>query len=771
MNDGPAAPAVSRLLALRRRLSPDAWAMMAIAAVVVAANLVYLLDLSDPNPLGPRSALLAGPPVPGPTGGRLTIDPNNGFVSQALGHRAALDLVHLRLPWWNPYEGSGAPLAGEMQSAALFAPTLLTLLSNGQLYEHMLLEMIAGIATFLLLRRLAINRWASTAAGIAFALNGTFAWLSNAAVNPVAFLPLLLLGIELAYAATIAGRAGGWWLVAVAGALSFYAGFPETAYIDALLALCWFGWRCGCVGTERLRAFLAKGAAGGVVGTLLAAPLLIAAVDYVNHGDLGVNATGGLGTTALPVNALPQLLLPYVYGPIFDFADPGGTLPIIWSNVGGYLTVTVLLLALVGLFSARRRGLRLVLLVWTVLVFARMYNVPHLLWGVLGVLPGMSHVAFFRYATPALELSVIILAALGLDDLARAPGRRRRLLWGYLAMLMLVGLAVLEARTITTHLGARFSSRPYFALGIAWGVLAPGVAVPVAFRAAPRRRVPLIALWLAVDALAMFVVPEAAAPRAVAVDNAPAAFLKRHLGNARFFTLGPLAPNYGSYFGLASLNINDIPIPKPFERYVYDRLDQVVDPTKFVGSGDGRNLFAPAPEQELMRNLGGYRQAGVAYVLTPAGMALPQSPATFTLAFRSSSTWVYRLADAEPYFTTSNRACTVSPDGRESVRLTCPSRTVLVRRETDLPGWSATVDGRPVRVTRADGLFQAVTAGAGSHRIQFSYAPPGIGWGYLAFAAGCAPLLLAAARRRRGVGHALRPAPRAQSGTPTRAIT
>jgi hypothetical protein len=36
------------------RLSPDAWALIAIALAVVAANAYYLLDFGDPNPLGPR---------------------------------------------------------------------------------------------------------------------------------------------------------------------------------------------------------------------------------------------------------------------------------------------------------------------------------------------------------------------------------------------------------------------------------------------------------------------------------------------------------------------------------------------------------------------------------------------------------------------------------------------------------------------------------------------------------------------------------------------
>ena len=105
----------------------------------------------------------------------------------------------------------------------------------------MLLEIVAGLATYLLLRRISLHRWASLAGAAAFALNGTFAWFAHAPVNPIAFLPLLLLGIELAYAATLEGRRNGWRLIAIAGALSFYAGFPEVAYIDTLLAICWFG--------------------------------------------------------------------------------------------------------------------------------------------------------------------------------------------------------------------------------------------------------------------------------------------------------------------------------------------------------------------------------------------------------------------------------------------------------------------------------------------------------------------------------------------------
>ena len=731
---------MTRVTARVAGVSPGTWAVLAIVGAVVVAHLPYLLDFFDPNPLGPRSGLVSAI-VAGRLGGSPTIDPNNGFVSQALSHRAALDLVHLHLPWWNPYEGTGAPLLGEMQSAALFPPTLLTLLSNGQLYEHMLLEIVAGIATYLLLRRLSIHRWVSAAAGIAFALNGTFAWLSHATVNPVAFLPLLLLGIELAYSASEQRRRGGWWLVALSIALSLYAGFPEVAYINALMAVCWFAWRCASVGRAHLRAFAEKVAAGVLAGVLLAAPLLIAALDYVNHGDLGLHNSASLGAGHLSADSLPQLVLPYAFGPIFDFTGRSFELTRIWGGVGGYLDMSLLLFALLGLFGSRRRGLRLTLVVWIVLAFSRMYGVPGL-GDIIGVLPGMSRVWFYRYATSSLELSVIVLAALGLDDLVRNPGSRRRLAWAAAAGLVVVAGAAIGAQPLIARLEPRFSQSPYFPLAVAWGAIVVLAAAGVALLRAAHVRIRLLAALLVLDALVLFAVPELSAPRAIQLDLSPVAYLKRHLGGSRFFTLGPLAPNYGSYFGLQSLNVNDLPIPTTFEHYVHARLDRVVDPTVFVGNYGGlRPAFAPSPEQELVRNLDGYRAAGVKYVLTPAGQRLPQSPRGFTLVFRSPSTWIYRLAGTEPYITTTG-GCRVTASSSSSARVSCTTPATLVRRETNLPGWTATVDGRAVPIRGVDGAFQAISVPAGAHTIGFGYKPPYILWGVIALVLGCGWVVL-----------------------------
>jgi hypothetical protein len=349
----------------------------------------------------------------------------------------------------------------------------------------------------------------------------------------------------------------------------------------------------------------------------------------------------------------------------------------------------------------------------------------------------MSRVAFYRYGFPSLELAVCVLAALGLDRLGAARLPRRQVVWMAGAALVLVGLATAEALPYSRRLGSGSGQIRYLEASTVWGIAVVLVGTAALVLRSARARAGAASAIVIVEALLLFLVPEASAPRSVTIDTAPVGYLQRHLGSGRFFTLGPLQPNYGSYFGIASLNVNDVPVATAFADYVTGRLDQAVDPTVFVGNlGGGRPPSAPSPEAELLRNLAGYRAAGVAYVLTPPGETLP---AGFTLVFRSPTTWIYHLAGADPLI--SAPGCTVAASG-DSARLTCRRRTLLVRRETALPGWHATLDGHSVRLQTVDGLFQALPVGPGSHRVTFSYSPPYLGWAIAAFIAGCAGLAL-----------------------------
>lgn len=735
--------------------------LVGIAAVVVLANAPYLLHIFDGNPLGPRSQL-TDHGLAGILDGMPTIDPNIGFTSQALGHLAAQDWFHLQIPWWNPYEGAGTALAGEMQSAALFPPTLLLALANGQIYEHVLFELVAGWATYLLLRRLELRPCACVAGAIAFALNGTFAWLGNAAANPVALLPVLLLGIELAYAATTAAKRGGWWLIAVAVALSIYAGFPETAYIDGVFAAGWFIWRAaGADGVDR-RAFALKGLAGALVGALLAAPIITAFADFLHVGyTAGFSAHAG---PHLEIQALPALVLPYVYGSIFGLHDAKGLSTGVWGGVGGYLTMSLVVFGGLGLVSHGRRGLRILLGVWLALAIARMYGEPPELGRVLGVLPGMSSVVFYRYATPAVEMAAVVLLALGVDCLAALPSGRRRALAAAAFGLTVVVAAGLEARGLVITLVGEQTRDRYFRAAVVVGgaVVVLGVAATLSRR--PRLRIGVACGLVVLETLAAFMLPELSAPRKVNTNFAAVDYLRGQIGLQRVATLGPLQPNYGSYFGVAEINDDDLPIPKRWADYVSSSLDPTIKPLHFYGiSNDPKTPKSQLPFEELFDNLDGYRVAGVTFVITPAYVHLAgRNPKTFTKVFSARDATVYKVAGDEPYFTASGGACHIVTESRQQLSLVCTRGSVLIRRETNLPGWTARVDGARTAIHAADGAFQAVDLSAGSHRVSFVYTPPHIRWAYAAFIAGIAWLVLGARgrrlplpRRRRRVGAAL----------------
>ena len=615
------------------------------------------------------------------------------------------------------------PLVGETQAAALFPPTLLTALPNGQLYEHVLLELTAGICTYRLLRRLDLIRSAAIAGAVAFALNGKFSWFADATVNPLAFLPMLLLGVEQALEATRTGRRGGWRLIALAGALTAYAGFPEVAYIDLLTAIVWLGWRVCCLPRADRARFLVKIARGGAVALMLAAPMLLAMADYLSHADL-VSHTGALlGSHHLPLSEVPQLLMPYIFGPV-----NGGHHQGIWVMVGGYLSVALLLLAAIALLTPGRRGLKFTMLGWTVLVFAHMYGVP-LLGDVLGALPEMGRIQFYRYATTALEFPVIVLAAIGVDDLARVAGDARRLAAGTLGAAAAIAAAAVAAGPVIASFQKPVPGREAFLeASIAWAALTVLAIGGLALLRRRRARGIALALVVILDAVLLFAVPQLSAPRAVHTDLAPVAYLRRHLGHQRFYTLGPIQPNYGSYFRVASLRLDDFP-PSNYARFVHTRLDPF---TNFVGYQPGMGAHCPSG---VLSHLDGYRAAGVSYVVTRPGTPLPSERGALRLVFRSPTAWVYHVSRAAPFV--SAAGCELHSVHFDQVRLYCRRPTTLVRRETWFAGWGAELDGHPLRIHRFDGLFQAVRLPAGVDDVSFRFIPVGMRWAMLGLLAGC----------------------------------
>jgi len=60
---------------------------------------------------------------------------------------------------------------------------------------------------------------------------------------------------------------------------------------------------------------------------------------------------------------------------------------------------------------------------------------------------------------------------------------------------------------------------------------------------------------------------------------------------------------------------------------------------------------------------------------------------------------------------------------RVSISVSSSSRGWILLKDLYWPGWKATMDGKPVKIYRADGIFRAVPVDPGRHTVKFSYLP------------------------------------------------
>ena len=717
----------------------DIKAVLCIAGVVLTLAAPQLAGYWSADPLyyvasvafDQGAAVMRGVPY---------IDPNNGATTQALGHLAASDWLRGIVPWWNPYSGVGLPLAGEYQPAAFFPLTLLLLLPRGMAWMQVALEILAGWGTYALLRRLGVGRLAATTGALLFAFNGTLAWFSHAPAGPVPFLPWLLYAIERARARAAEGLPGGWRLVAVAMGMSLLAGFPETAYLDGLFALAWTIVRGFQLPAPRRIPFALRVAAGGLAGVALAAPQILAFVQYLPLAHVGPH--GDFAHWSLPsAAAIPSLLAPYAFGPIFGFHDQWPLLMNVWGSVGGYATLLLIAAAALGL-ATRREALGVLLAAWIALALAKTFGIEPAvaLWNWV---PGIPVTAFFRYAQPSWELALVILAAWGVDGIAQ--GATRRGAWAFSAAFAIAcaaaGLAF--GAHLWPHLALSVASRNFALISAFWAV-ATMSAFLVACRLSRARAALGVAILLVADSMLMFVLPAFSNTRGGRIDLPAIAFLRENLGLQRFFSLGPINANYGAYFGIASINHNYLPLSQRWGQYVKARLDTANDDVTVF---DGRRSGGPdnAAEQ-LRRNVPAYEEVGVKYVVVsgnedPFGVlrGAPDAPPVKRV-YADVVMGIYELPDPKPYFGIAGPACEVLPADRTRVSVRCEGASTLIRRELFHPGWTATVNGRAAEISEHEGLFQALALPAGASEVRFSFAPPHVAWAWLAAAIAAAAL-------------------------------
>jgi hypothetical protein len=698
----------------RRALLP--WLLLALLPVL--AHLPALTPWFRFDPLYVVSGLTEGT---WQTNGWLAgypgwIDGNAGVTTEALGRFAASEWLAGRVPWWNPYSGVGLPLAAEGQTTALFLPFgLLLALPHGLLLLRIVLSALAGLFTQALLRRLGMGVPAAFLGAVLFELNGTFAWFAHGPIMPVAFLPLLLLGLEQA-------RGGGVPAAAMLGtAWSFLAGFPETAALNLLFAGTWAALRC--VQAPARASYALRVGAAVAIGLMLAAPAIWPFLEALPREFLGTHA-GPVGGGWRRGN-LALMLFPYSHGNLMaDFARAPAT-EWAWVRTGGYVDLVALALALASLRrKAPDAALRFVLAGWIAVTGLRAAGWAPAM-ALFDFVPLLRQAMVHLYMMPSWSMATAVLASFTLRDWqeGKRPG------WIFPAVMLgpLAGVGLVWS-------AGSIAASPIF-LAVA-SILLPVLVVTASFwmlraPATPGRRRAMVGL-VGAYATALFMLPLFAGTHGRRLDVPAIQFLQSHAADGRVASFGPLVPNYGAMFGIAEINHNYLPVPRKWVETIRDRLQPNSDGVNFY---DG-DLPAPAL---LHKILPGYRDMGAAYAVTWPAESLPTGPGGATLAFHDAVMNIFALPDAAPYLEAPGCLLTGT---RDKIQVDCPLPAHLVRRELFWPGWRASVNGVAAPL-EPNGIFQSVTLPPGRSEVVFHYAPPGIAWAASLCAAGGVALLAA----------------------------
>lgn len=657
------------------------------------------------------------------------------------------------LPLWNPYVGTGVPVAEALQPA-LFHPFTLVLVALP--VEHALTVLalarlaLAGLGAFVLVRTLGGGAAAATLAGVLWGLAPLHLALRfHTLPNVSACLPWLLAIGERRLAGAPARRTLAAW--ALVAALACLGGHSQTTVHVLGAALAYHLLRsAGCGVLAREMRFIAA-----------ALPLaaLAALVAVWGHGEIVLD--GFARTFREFRGSYPRLAPAHALSFLGHLGTSGVQAP-------GWIGLVALVLAAGG--AAGRAAFPA--WPWVILTLgaaAVAYGIPPISSAVAR-LPVVGLADHSRLLLVA-HLGIAVLAARGVE--ASADPRARR--------AMVAAVAVLAAALVA--LAAR--SAPARALLV--GAASLGFAITMLALSARRARLARAAGWLAVAFVvadlwgAYGPIPRGGVRAMPPVPPALAPLAGRGGGPRALIADAVLPPNVAAFW--------DVPGLAAFEPSMSDATVQLLvhaglRPSFHLGVIAGPEvrpaalrvldllgagtlvLPGPAVEGAVRARLSERSREPVAVYENPhalprvfaaaearvaadaaAALALVSDPATDL-----ARTVVLEAPAAAPPPAPDARARAEDvawAPGRVRARTTCNAPCWLVLTETFAPGWRATVDGRPAPVLRADRALVAVAAPAGTHELTLAYRPASVVVGGPVSLVVLAALAAAAIRRPR----------------------
>lgn len=396
-----------------------------------------------------------------------------------------------QFPLWNPYQGTGVPLAADESWSTYFPFDLLYVFVGNPYWDFVWLVKLwaAGLLAYFLLRHMGLSFSSAIGGGLAYCLSGAFIWSpfmnwTNVAILTPALLLVVMKCFDKPFAPSII--VGG----SLAFAITLLAAHLESILIQFSYVLLFVIFEVATRRKQRMSA-LATWLVTILLGSGLAAFLLVPLQEYVSvaaffHGPgVGMTSLAGLSQPSLLASSIRwvSLFVPYLYGLLQTYLYPGLSSVFKWDNAPGYIGVCVLFLSLLPLYPLIKRSVKLpnaryyaFFLAAAILVLMKLFGIAPISW--LGLLPGFQYVDFPRYSGSVLAFSFAGAGAYGMELVAR--GKARTAYW--LALLFV--LAAILPAALSTIPNPLSPSEQYFPVSVAYLALVIYYAVISAYVAA-----------------------------------------------------------------------------------------------------------------------------------------------------------------------------------------------------------------------------------------------------------------------------------------------
>jgi hypothetical protein len=702
--------------------------------------------------------------------------PEGDFADQFYAFRVyeAKRLFSSQLPLWNPYTFSGHPFLADVQSAIFYPISLITLLlSLFRGFSLFALELeaifhffLAGLFTYLLARRLLLDRRAALISSLVFTFGGyltSYPSQQLAILETDVWLPLILLLLDIGlerfapagFVIRPAGAERGPLLpITLAGltfGLALLAGHPQSALYVFYVSAIYFVFRA-CTNRVRWRPAVMAFVLFALLGFGLAAAQLLPSLEYMrlsSRAQASYNEMSGGFPRQDPI----QLLLP-------------GSVSVMSPL---YVGILPLFLACLAPLLKRNREV----IFWTCLALGALllsfggntfaYSLFYLF------APGFALFRSQERAVFVFSFSMALLAGCGVRWLTQAmpkPAKARFygfyrfvtcLGWGALGLIFLTFYGFVDTGQVA---GSAFSTALERSILLAILLTLSLSLLYLRLRRIVRERL-LVSLFVVLIVLDLFTVNwrnnfQGAQPEEQYGPTALIQILQSDNEVFRIYNEWRLPGNYGCVYGL-----EDVWGASPL----------------YVGRYE--ELVYKLPIERVWQLL------NVKYVITWRKVLVPETEVLYEEPKELDTTYLHRLDEYWPRAYVVHQVEVIENDAKvlerlrepdfdprrvailpHSPDLTLPSQVggassavilerqperivldvemaadgLLVLSEVYYPGWRAYANGEEVPVYRADHVLRAVPLRAGHHRVEMVFDPP---WATVGLAVSGVTLLLA----------------------------